>query len=281
MRQQQDNIRRFAANWKKRQSKKANWFCKGKPQNQIQLAFAQHFSFLKEVIKIPSAGHCLEVGAGRGSLSSFFAEKGYKVTLVDIVPEVLDDAKEIFKANRHGHLATFVTADAHQLPFEDGRFDIITSIGLLEHFENPTKIIEEQIRVLKKSGVFTAYVVPEKMSAQNVFKPINQLLKKSPLGLNPQKKNTKKLLYRNDYGSGYYVNILKRNGLKGVNASGVYPFPAISFSPEFPFTLMPPAFERTLVEVYEGLLAQRRKEGSHPWACVEEWGQAFFVWGRK
>ncbi|MBF0522482.1 MAG: class I SAM-dependent methyltransferase [Candidatus Omnitrophica bacterium] len=281
MRSQQDNVRRFAANWKKRETKKTNWFCKGRPQNQIELAFQQHFSFLKEVVKIPSKGHCLEVGAGRGSLSSFFAQSGYSVTLVDIVPEVLKDAEEIFKKNKHAHLAQFVVADAHELPFEDEEFDVITSIGLLEHFKTPSKIIEEQIRVLKKGGVFTAYVVPEKTSVQTVFKPVNDVLKKAPVGGNSGKKNTKKPLYRNDYDSGYYVKLLQKNGLKAVKASGVYPFPAISFSPEFPFTLMPSAFERALVTVYENLLSQRRKQGSHPWACDESWGQAFFVWGRK
>lgn len=274
----------FKENWRKRPDGKRNWFCKERPKNQIEFAFMNHFSFLKEVIGIPPPGHCLEVGAGRGSFAEFFAEAGYEVTLFDVVPEIVKDAEDIFKKNKHAQRAHFVVGDAEHMEFADGTFDIITSIGLLEHFFDPSVTIAEQVRVLKKGGVFTAYVVPKKRSVQDVFKSVNDLMKKmAPLLNLAVAKTKKKPLFRTQYGLEFYLPMLRRLKLKDIGSSGVYPYPAISFSPEFPFSLMPSDFEKALVKVFQGLEQLRREtdKGKHPWACDESIAQGFFIWGTK
>jgi len=43
-----------------------------------------------------------------------------------------------------------VTADAHQLPFEDEKFDVILCTEVLEHLHTPHVAISEMNRVLKK-----------------------------------------------------------------------------------------------------------------------------------
>lgn len=41
-----------------------------------------------------------------------------------------------------------------QLPFADATFDVVTSLWVMEHLENPQKVLTEIYRVLKKGGIF-------------------------------------------------------------------------------------------------------------------------------
>lgn len=269
----------FENNWIKRQEKLSNWFCKGKAENQIQFAFQQHWSFIKTVINIPKNGKCLEVGCGRGSISSFFAEDGYYVSLLDISESIISDAKKIFNVNGHSDRTEFIVGDANNLPYDDNVFDVTISIGLLEHFSNVDGVISEQIRVLKIGGIFIAYVVPEKWSVQSIFKPLNLVLSKiSVLFGSKNKKIVKTKLFRTKYDSKYYKKIINTLGQKHVKSSGVYPFPAISHSSNFPFSVMPHVFEIFLVSILKTLSSFCYLFHNHPWACNEKWGQAFFIW---
>ncbi|MFA6525930.1 MAG: class I SAM-dependent methyltransferase [Candidatus Buchananbacteria bacterium] len=56
-----------------------------------------------------------------------------------------------------------VVGDAHQLPFEDGKFDIILCTEILEHLHSPQIAIKEMERVLKPGGLLlltTRFVFP-------------------------------------------------------------------------------------------------------------------------
>lgn len=56
-----------------------------------------------------------------------------------------------------------VTADAHQLPFEDEKFDVILCMEVLEHLHTPHVAISEMKRVLKKGGkliLTTRFIFP-------------------------------------------------------------------------------------------------------------------------
>jgi ubiquinone/menaquinone biosynthesis C-methylase UbiE len=194
------------------------------------------------------------------------------------------EAQEIFRSLGLKDQSDFLTCDALDIKLPDNVFDITTSIGLLEHFEEPAVVIKEQMRVLKEGGIFTAYVVPEKWTMTALFEPINQILKTwaSALSLSGGQP-AKTPLFRTKYDSAYYTNVMKKLGLCDIASSGVYPYPAISYSPEFPFSLMPPDFEKALVKVFQGLERMRRSQNSkvHPWACDEAIAQGFFIWGRK
>lgn len=56
-----------------------------------------------------------------------------------------------------------VVGDAHKLPFEDGKFDIILCTELLEHLHSPHIAISEMKRVLKTEGkliLTTRFIFP-------------------------------------------------------------------------------------------------------------------------
>src|SRR5262249_27912167 len=52
----------------------------------------------------------------------------------------------------------FVAGTAEDIPFADGSFDVIWSIAVLEHVQQPEKALQEIERVLKPGGV--AYLAP-------------------------------------------------------------------------------------------------------------------------
>lgn len=270
----------FDQNWKLRKEALYNHWTPSKPENQIQLAFSQHWSLFSKILKENgiTSGKSLEVGCGRASISSYFSQNNFDVTCLDLSAEVISLAQEIFRKN--GHKGNFVVGDALDLPFEDKSFDVVVSIGLLEHFEDIYRPISEQYRILKDGGVFLGYIVPEnKLNIQKDYEWINFILK--TFSKNEENSDQKKVdIFRSDYGSERYLPVLKELGMKDIKASGVYPLPMISHSIDFPFSLNQPDIEKILVGHFANMLANNTNN-DHPWLCDEKFGQAFLVWGRK
>ena len=277
------DVSSFDNNWNKRPESYYNHWIKTEPENQIQLAFRMHWLLFKEIIDKEINSNeklkVLEVGCGRGSLSSYFYENGFDCSLLDISEKAIKIAKDIFKKNQHK--GEFYVGDAENLEFKDSSFDVIFSIGLLEHFTNPEKTINEQFRLLKKGGIWFGYIVPEfKDNVQKDFDWINNILKgykKNEIAF--QKKEE---IFRSDNLSDYYFKIIDKLNISKTESFGTYPLPMISHSIEFPFSLMPKASEKSLVNHFIKLLDERKEQtGNNPWICKEGEGNAFLIWGRK
>jgi SAM-dependent methyltransferase len=273
----------FDLSWRTRKETLYTHWARGRPANQIQLAFRSHWQVFKQLIGdlAQSKGDVLEVGCGRGSLSCYFADDGWKCTLLDYSQTVLETARKIFA--RYGMDANFVEGDANQLPFPDNSFDVTFSIGLLEHFENVRPVISEQLRVLRPGGWFLGYIVPEcPDNIQRYFNWINSILNffASLGGLSA--KGVKPPIYRSDFGSHYYVKELEGLQYTDLTIFGMYPLPMISHSPDFPFSLLPKPIEWLLTRIFESALVVRRMlTGRHGWICEEKIGQAFLLAFRK
>ena len=270
----------FDKNWSSRSETNYLHWTRGEPKNQIQLAFQQHWSLFKQIMGPDFEGRrVLEVGCGRGSMSAFFADNGFDCTLLDISEHVIETARRIFEY--HGLTARFDIGDALQLPYEDGSFDVVVSIGLLEHFEDFATVISEQVRVLDQGGVFLGYVVPEhRDNIQLEYQWINDLLKALVSQTEIESAAEKADIYRSDLLSPPYLEVMRALPLRNIGTSGVYPLPMISYSVEFPFTLLNEKCEEILVRHFTDVLAARAQEtGKHPWLCDEKSGQAFLLWG--
>jgi len=84
----------------------------------------------------------LDLGAGRGELSTSLAARGYAVTAVERYPAQ-------FEAQ-----VPLVDADLNEpFPFVDASFDTTMAIEILEHLENPRRFLRELARVLRPNGV--------------------------------------------------------------------------------------------------------------------------------
>jgi ubiquinone/menaquinone biosynthesis C-methylase UbiE len=276
----------FSRSWEGRKESYYNHWIRGAPRNQIQLAFRRHWLTFQQYLPNLPVRSVLEVGCGRGTISAYFADAGFEVTLVDTSERVLNIARRIFRANCHP--AQYVVGDAFRLALGSDRYGLCVSIGLLEHFDDIGTILSEQLRVLAPGGVMLVYVVPERMdSIQRHFNWLNRSLKavaalRRSNRRGPAIQQVKEPLYRNGLTAAAYVANLRKLGCTDVEAYGVYPLPMISHSPEFPFSLLPRQIEKLLVQVFSAVLGIRglilRKD---PWVCREETGQAFVIAARK
>ncbi len=273
----------FDLNWQERKEKTHNYFTTSSPQTQLQLAFQNHYELFKKLFFKEKRGKSLEVGCGRGNLSLYFANDGWDAHLLDQSKSAINVAKENFNSlNLKGN---FFVGDANSLPFESEMFDVVFSVGLLEHFEEVSQTIKEQARILKKDGIFIGYVVPErKLNVQTFFKPLNKTLSFLKKIIDPDVdkfKKDKNLLFRSDYNSKYYLEIMKKEPFKEIGTFGIFPIPLISYSDIYPFTPLPEFLEKSVVLGDKIFLQTRKLITQNPWSCSEIWGQAFVVWGIK
>lgn len=104
----------------------------------------------------PKSGKVLDLGAGQGQDTRFFAEQGYQVVSTDIS----DSAIELNKAKIPPTLKDKIVAEKLDLTsdfsFSDESFDVVYAHLSLHYFDKDTtiKIFDEIERVLKPGGIF-------------------------------------------------------------------------------------------------------------------------------
>jgi 2-polyprenyl-6-hydroxyphenyl methylase/3-demethylubiquinone-9 3-methyltransferase len=92
----------------------------------------------------------LDLGCGAGFLSNYLAARGHRVRGLDADCESL----EVARAYDRTGSAEYVRGDARTLPYEDASFDVVCAMDLLEHVEDPARLVAEASRVLAPGGVF-------------------------------------------------------------------------------------------------------------------------------
>jgi ubiquinone/menaquinone biosynthesis C-methylase UbiE len=91
----------------------------------------------------------LDSGTGSGALAFALAPHVREVVGVDLVPELLEQAR---KRAEHIPNATFVEGDATKLPFEYGSFDLAGTLRTLHHMPRPELAMAELVRVTRLGG---------------------------------------------------------------------------------------------------------------------------------
>jgi len=105
---------------------------------------------LAEAVDIRAGERVLDVAAGNGNATLAAARRFAAVTSTDYVPELLDKGRA--RAAAEGLQVNFRTADAEDLPFEDGSFDAALSTFGAMFTPDHTRPAREMLRVVRAGG---------------------------------------------------------------------------------------------------------------------------------
>lgn len=127
--------------------------------NAHKIEYITTLHYLDELINKDS--RILDIGAGTGRYAFYFANKGCKVTAIDIAPKHVDIMKA--KSREKGINMEIGLGDALELHgINNDTYDMVLCLGPIYHLvkeEDRKKSIREALRVLKKGGFLAvAYI---------------------------------------------------------------------------------------------------------------------------
>ena len=103
-----------------------------------------------ERLEVAPGSRLLDVACGGGQLALIAAREGADVTGVDIAPNLV--ARAAARAKAEGLPARFEEGDAEALRFEDGSFDVVTSLIGARFAPRPERVASELLRVCAPGG---------------------------------------------------------------------------------------------------------------------------------
>ena len=92
----------------------------------------------------------LDVGCEAGYLTIKLAQKGARVTAIDLIEEPINQLRQLLKDQPLK--INLRVADATKLPFAGNSFDIILATEVIEHITRLEKFVTGAFRVLKPGG---------------------------------------------------------------------------------------------------------------------------------
>lgn len=103
-----------------------------------------------EMVGVQPDDRVLDVGCGPGNYTRWLAEAAGGGLTVGL------DASETMvaaaAARKQGDNIAYLRGDASALPFEDGSFDVVCSVGVIHLVEEPLVALGEMVRVLAPGG---------------------------------------------------------------------------------------------------------------------------------
>ncbi len=127
---------------------------------------------LCEALDLRSGSRVLDVAAGNGNATLAAARRWCDVTSTDYVPALLESSRK--RADAEGHKIHYQEADAENLPFPDGSFDVVMSTFGVMFTPDQQKAASELSRVCKPGGkIGLANWTPEGFIGQ-LFKTIGK-----------------------------------------------------------------------------------------------------------
>jgi SAM-dependent methyltransferase len=102
---------------------------------------------VRRLLVLSGSERALDVGTGAGALAIALAPLVAEVVGVDVVPELLAEARTRSPAG-----VSYLEADATALPFPAACFDLVCCARVLHHVRRPELVLAEMNRVLAPGG---------------------------------------------------------------------------------------------------------------------------------
>lgn len=123
--------------------------------------------FLKN---LPKGEPILEAGCGLGAWVVFLSERGYDILGID------HDEKVIERLRGWRPSLEVASGDIRKLPYDDGHFGALISLGVVEHFEEGCEeALKEAYRILKLGGTIFFTVPMENIFRKMIAHPLRSL----------------------------------------------------------------------------------------------------------
>ena len=128
--------------------------------NQAELGTAQHEIWRGELCRqiaahfpdrAPEDLRVLDVGTGPGFFAILLTESGFRVTAIDLTPEMLSEARR--NAGAIAEQIDFFEMNAEATTFPDGAFDVIVTRNLTWNLPHPEQALREWARLLAPGGL--------------------------------------------------------------------------------------------------------------------------------
>ncbi len=103
----------------------------------------------------------IDIGGATGFYSFWLQQMGHRVTLLDLTPENIDEAKAYAKSSGI-ELAGYEVGDATNMAMAENQFDLALLMGPLYHLTDRServKSLSETKRVLKPGGIMLAAII--------------------------------------------------------------------------------------------------------------------------
>ncbi|UGS36084.1 class I SAM-dependent methyltransferase [Capillimicrobium parvum] len=129
---------------------------------------------------IETGTEVLDVATGSGNAAIPAALAGARVTGLDLVPELLNVARD--RADETGVKVGWVEGDAEALPFADERFDTVLSVLGVQFAPRHHVTARELVRVVRPGGTMVLACWTPGGFIGRVFKTMSPYLPKPPAG---------------------------------------------------------------------------------------------------
>ena len=122
----------------------------------------------------PEIHDALELGCSIGVVSAFLSETyGMKVTGTDYDPAQVELAKQRYAETDR---LQFQRADAADLTFEDGSFDLVVSQNVFHHIPDWPEAVREVGRVLRPNGILIWHDLSIRPSLKPLFRVLSRFM---------------------------------------------------------------------------------------------------------